>query len=62
MILFMIRYQMKLTSIDNLRRDGNFHDDEGHIPEGQAMCVSTLEECYCLLDELRDQNQGSESA
>ncbi|KAG2225746.1 hypothetical protein INT45_011414 [Circinella minor] len=55
-------YQMKLTSIDNLRRDGNFHDDEGHIPEGQAMCVSTLEECYCLLDELRDQNQGSESA
>ncbi|KAI9488015.1 hypothetical protein BDB00DRAFT_792186 [Zychaea mexicana] len=55
-------YQMKLTSIDNLRRDGKFHDDEGHIPEGQAMCVSTLEECYSLLDELRDQNQGSESA
>ncbi|KAI8138971.1 hypothetical protein BJV82DRAFT_628579, partial [Fennellomyces sp. T-0311] len=55
-------YQMKLTSIDNLRRDGKFHDDEGNIPEGQAMCVSTLEECYNLLDELREQNEENESA
>lgn len=25
---------MKLTSIENLRKDGKFYDDRGHIPEG----------------------------
>ncbi|CAO3630503.1 unnamed protein product [Cunninghamella blakesleeana] len=46
-------YQMKLSSIENLRKDGKFYDVKGHIPEGQALCVSTLEECYQLLDDLR---------
>lgn len=53
-------YQMKLTSIDNLRKEGKFHDDEGNVPEGQAMCVSTLEECYGLLEELRQRDDNSE--
>lgn len=25
---------MKLTSIENLRKDGIFYDDRGYIPEG----------------------------
>ncbi|KAI9311241.1 hypothetical protein BX666DRAFT_2032252 [Dichotomocladium elegans] len=53
-------YQMKLTSIDNLRKDGKFHDDEGNVPEGQALCVSVLEECYSLLEELRLPDTSSE--
>ena len=27
-------YQMKLSSIDNLKKDGKFYDDRGNIPEG----------------------------
>ncbi|KAF7723816.1 hypothetical protein EC973_001600 [Apophysomyces ossiformis] len=50
-------YQMKLASIDQLRKDGKFYDDRGHIPEGQALCVSTLEECYHILDELREEEE-----
>ncbi|KAJ1800711.1 hypothetical protein LPJ59_000880 [Coemansia sp. RSA 2399] len=45
-------YQMKLSSIDNLRVDGKFLDDEGHIPEGQAIVMSLLNECYDLMYEL----------
>ncbi|KAJ2742430.1 hypothetical protein GGI20_004485, partial [Coemansia sp. BCRC 34301] len=45
-------YQMKLSSIDNLRTDGKFLDDEGHIPEGQGMVMSLLNECYDLMYEL----------
>ncbi|KAJ2157349.1 hypothetical protein GGF46_004566 [Coemansia sp. RSA 552] len=45
-------YQMKLSSIDNLRSDGKFLDDEGHIPEGQGVVMSILNECYDLLYEL----------
>ncbi|KAI9483485.1 MAG: hypothetical protein EXX96DRAFT_558345 [Benjaminiella poitrasii] len=48
-------YQMKLTSIEDLRKDGKFYDDRGHIPEGQALCVDILEECYSLLASLREQ-------
>ncbi|KAG0176005.1 hypothetical protein DFQ28_007956 [Apophysomyces sp. BC1034] len=51
-------YQMKLASIDQLRKDGKFYDDRGHIPEGQALCVSTLEECYHILDELREEEDS----
>ncbi|CAO3632220.1 unnamed protein product [Cunninghamella echinulata] len=46
-------YQMKLASIENSRKDGKFYDCKGFIPEGQALCVSTLEECYQILDSLR---------
>ncbi|KAJ2521872.1 hypothetical protein H4217_001122 [Coemansia sp. RSA 1939] len=45
-------YQMKLSSIDNLRVDGKFLDDEGHVPEGQGIVMSLLNECYDLLYEL----------
>lgn len=45
-------YQLKLASIDNIRRDGIFYDEEGNIPEGQAICISILNECYDLLHEL----------
>ena len=45
---------MKLASIENLRKDGKFYDDNGDIPEGQALCVDVLEECYSLLNSLRD--------
>ncbi|KAJ2708608.1 hypothetical protein H4R19_004667 [Coemansia spiralis] len=41
-------YQMKLSSIDNLRTDGKFLDDEGHVPEGQGVVMSLLNECYDL--------------
>lgn len=53
---------MKLTSIDNLRKDGKFYDDEGHIPEGQAICMSLLEECYALLEKLRNASNAEESS
>ncbi|ORX59745.1 hypothetical protein DM01DRAFT_1333204, partial [Hesseltinella vesiculosa] len=46
-------YQMKLSSIERLRKDGKFYVGDA-IPEGQALCVSTLEECYQLLDSLRE--------
>lgn len=32
-------YQMKLTSIENLRKDGKFYDDRGHIPEGKYISI-----------------------
>lgn len=34
---------MKLTSIENLRKDGKFYDDRGHIPEGTELLM-----CGCL--------------
>ncbi|KAJ1938980.1 hypothetical protein FBU59_004274, partial [Linderina macrospora] len=45
-------YQMKLSSIDNLRTDGKFLDEEGHVPEGQGVVMSLLNECYDLMYEL----------
>ncbi|KAL0075016.1 hypothetical protein J3Q64DRAFT_1384370 [Phycomyces blakesleeanus] len=45
-------YQMKLNSIDKLRQDGVFYDEEGNIPEGQAICIALLNECYDILHEL----------
>jgi hypothetical protein len=45
-------YQMKLASIDNMRFNGTFCDEEGNIPEGQAICVALLSECYDILHEL----------
>ncbi|KAI9254044.1 hypothetical protein BY458DRAFT_558957 [Sporodiniella umbellata] len=47
-------YQMKLSSIDTMRIDGKFYDDQGNIPEGQGLCVDILEECYTILTHLRD--------
>lgn len=31
----IFRYILKLRSIDVLRRNGAFHDDDGFIPEGK---------------------------
>ncbi|KAI9281836.1 hypothetical protein BY458DRAFT_486707 [Sporodiniella umbellata] len=45
-------YQMKLASIDNMRVNGTFCDEDGNIPEGQAICVALLNECYDMLHEL----------
>ncbi|KAI8376964.1 hypothetical protein BD560DRAFT_482310 [Blakeslea trispora] len=41
-----------LASIDNMRVNGTFCDEEGNIPEGQAVCVALLNECYDILHEL----------
>ncbi|KAL1924235.1 uncharacterized protein VTP21DRAFT_7270 [Calcarisporiella thermophila] len=46
-------YQMKLASIDNMRTDGKFLDPDGNVPEGQAICMALLNECYDTLYELR---------
>ncbi|KAG1350494.1 hypothetical protein G6F62_003255 [Rhizopus arrhizus] len=45
-------YQMKLASIDNMRVNGTFCDEDGNIPEGQAICLALLNECYDMLHEL----------
>ncbi|KAI8071275.1 hypothetical protein BC940DRAFT_294039 [Gongronella butleri] len=45
-------YQLKLASIDNMRKNGIFYDEDGNIPEGQAMCVALLNECYDMLHDL----------
>ncbi|KAI8089640.1 uncharacterized protein BX664DRAFT_333539 [Halteromyces radiatus] len=45
-------YQLKLASIDNMRQNGIFYDDEGNIPEGQAICIALLNECYDILHDL----------
>src|SRR5205823_10210502 len=46
-------YQMKLASIDNLRVDGKFLDEDGSIPEGQGIIMALLNECYDILYELK---------
>lgn len=45
-------YQMKLASIDNMRQNGTFYDEDGMIPEGQGVCVAILNECYDILHDL----------
>ncbi|KAI8374443.1 uncharacterized protein BYT42DRAFT_576373 [Radiomyces spectabilis] len=45
-------YQMKLASIDNMRINGVFYDEEGNIPEGQAICIALLNECYDIIHDL----------
>ncbi|KAF7725868.1 hypothetical protein EC973_009200 [Apophysomyces ossiformis] len=45
-------YQMKLASIENMRVNGIFYDDEGNIPEGQAICTALLNECYDILHDI----------
>ncbi|KAF5095867.1 hypothetical protein DV451_004494 [Geotrichum candidum] len=45
-------YQMKLTSIEALRKDGKFVVD-GTIPEGQGMLNALLAECFDICQELK---------
>jgi len=44
---------MKLASIDNIRIDGKFLDEDGSIPEGQGIVMALLNECYDILFELK---------
>lgn len=58
--MFIFSYQMKLASIEKVRKDGNFYDDRGQLPEGQAICVDILEDCYQILESLREETPGIE--
>ncbi|CAG8573246.1 6780_t:CDS:1, partial [Racocetra fulgida] len=49
----LYHYQMKLASIDNLRKDGKFLDTDGSIPEGQGVVMALLNECYDILFEMK---------
>lgn len=60
-------YQLKLASIDNMRVDGKFYDEDGNIPEGQGSLNVLLSECFDIVQELkieayeRDVSYSSES-
>jgi hypothetical protein len=45
---------MKLTSIDNMRKDGKFTVGN-EIPEGQGSVSALLAECFELAYELRNE-------
>jgi hypothetical protein len=47
-------YSMKLTSIDNMRKDGKFTVGN-EIPEGQGSVSALLAECFELAYELRNE-------
>ncbi|GAB5588449.1 hypothetical protein Unana1_03349 [Umbelopsis nana] len=55
-------YQMKLASIDNMRQNGTFYDEDGMIPEGQALCVAILNECYDILHDLISKVEDEEGS
>ncbi|SMN19989.1 similar to Saccharomyces cerevisiae YPL260W Putative substrate of cAMP-dependent protein kinase (PKA) [Maudiozyma saulgeensis] len=46
-------YIMKLTSLDNLRKDGKFYDSDGNIPEGQGILNALLASCFDIMHELK---------
>ncbi|XBW34547.1 hypothetical protein QEN19_000107 [Hanseniaspora menglaensis] len=46
-------YQLKLASLDNLRIDGKFYDEDGNIPEGQGSLNVLLSECFDIVQELK---------
>ncbi|KAI9717721.1 MAG: hypothetical protein M1828_007124 [Chrysothrix sp. TS-e1954] len=52
-------YSMKLTSIDNMRKDGKFVVN-GDIPEGQGSVVGLLSECFEMAYELRNEAERQE--
>jgi hypothetical protein len=54
-------YQMKLASIDNLRKDGKFLVGD-YIPEGQGMLNALLAECFDICYELKIEMEESNSA
>ncbi|KAI8053414.1 hypothetical protein BDF22DRAFT_620019 [Syncephalis plumigaleata] len=47
--------QMKLGQLDDMRVNGKFVEEDGTIPEGQAIVMSLLNECYDRLFELQAQ-------
>ncbi|CCD25184.1 Cub1p NDAI_0E03670 [Naumovozyma dairenensis CBS 421] len=46
-------YQMKLASLDNLRKDGIFYDSDGNIPEGQGTLNALLAACFDIVHEMK---------
>lgn len=53
-------YQMKLASIDDLRKDGKFMVGD-YIPEGQGMLNALLAECFDICYELKVEMEESNS-
>jgi hypothetical protein len=53
---------MKLASIDNMRVNGTFYDEDGMIPEGQGLCVAMLNECYDILHDLVSKVEEDEAS
>ncbi|KAJ3320445.1 hypothetical protein HDV06_005268 [Boothiomyces sp. JEL0866] len=49
----LIPYQVKIQAINRLQVDGKFHDEEGNIPEGQAILFDMLDNCHELIRELQ---------
>jgi tRNA(Phe) wybutosine-synthesizing methylase Tyw3 len=47
-------YHLALHQIDQIRRDGKFHADDGSIPEGQAILVAQFSEAHELLEMLKE--------
>ncbi|KAJ3056475.1 hypothetical protein HK097_006794 [Rhizophlyctis rosea] len=45
----LIGLQKELGEIDNLRVDGKFLDEQGNVPEGQAVLHFLLHKCYRLV-------------
>jgi hypothetical protein len=43
-----------LGKLYSARKDGNFVDSKGEIPQGQAALLELLAECYFLKDEIMD--------
>lgn len=55
-------YQMKLASLDNLRKDGKFYDSDGNIPEGQGILNALLAGCFDILHELKVEAEERENS
>lgn len=53
-------YHLALHQIDQLRKDGKFHADDGSIPEGQAILVAQLSEAHELLEMLKESMSDDE--
>lgn len=53
-------YQMKLASLDNLRKDGKFYDSDGNIPEGQGILNALLAGCFDIVHELKVEAEEGE--
>ncbi|KAK9462531.1 uncharacterized protein V1516DRAFT_670510 [Lipomyces oligophaga] len=48
----LYNYQQKLQTIDDMRVKGSFLDENGNIPEGQAVLLYLLRRCYALIYKL----------
>ncbi|KAI8849478.1 hypothetical protein BC829DRAFT_416722 [Chytridium lagenaria] len=53
----LVKLQMELGAIDNLRVDGKFLDEKGQCPEGQAVLHFLLHKCYRLVYKLQTSSE-----